>query len=56
MRIYFDIDCGEKISPEDLSKLLDKTMDFLTGEQNWLVQGVEDGGILDTTKTKEEEN
>ena len=55
MRIYFDINCGEKVSPEDLSSLLDKTMDFLTGDQNWLVQSVEDGGILDTHHTKEEE-
>ena len=54
MKIYFDINCGEKVSPEDLSRLLDKTMDFLTGEQNWLVQSVEDGGILDTHRTKEE--
>ena len=55
MRIYFDVNCGEKVSPEDLSSLLDKTMDFLTGDQNWLVQSVEDGGILDTHRTKEEE-
>ena len=54
MRIYFDVNCGEKVSPEDLTSLLDKTMDFLTGEQNWIVQSVEDGGILDTQRTKEE--
>ena len=52
MRIYFDVNCGEKVSPEDLSSLLDKTMDFLTGDQNWLVQSVEDGGILDTIALK----
>ena len=55
MRIYFDIDCGEEVSPEDLSRLLDKSIDFYTGELNWIVQGVEGGGILDTNRTKEEE-
>ncbi len=55
MRIYFDVNCGEEVSPESLSSLLDKTMEFLTSDQNWLVQSVEDGGILDTHRTKEEE-
>ena len=55
MRLYFDVNCGKEVQPEDLHALLDKTMDFLTGEQNWLVQSVVDGGILDTTHTKEED-
>lgn len=55
MRIYFDINCGKEVQPQDLYVLLDKTMDFLTGDTNWLVQSVEGGGILDTTHTKEED-
>jgi len=55
MRIYFDVNCGKEVSPEDLSRLLDKSIDFYTGDMNWLVQGVEGGGILDTTHTKEED-
>lgn len=56
MRIYFDVNCGKEVSPEDLSRLLDKSIDFYTGDMNWLVQSVEGGGILDTTHTKEEES
>ena len=47
MRIFFDIDCGETVSPEDIKQLLDKTADYLSSDQNHLVQEVPDQGILD---------
>lgn len=49
MRIYFDINCGEAVSPEDLKQLLDRTADFLSSNQNYLVQEVPDQGLLDTS-------
>jgi len=47
MRIYFDIDCGEAVSPEDIKQLLDKTADYLSSDQNYIVENVPDQGILD---------
>ncbi len=47
MRIFFDIDCGETVSPEDIKQLLDKTADYLSSDQNYIVENVPDQGILD---------
>ena len=47
MKIYFDIDCGESVSAEDIKQLLDETADFLTSTQNHTVKNVPDQGILD---------
>ena len=47
MKIYFDIDCGETVSPEDIKDLLNRTADFLSSDQNHTVQEVSDQGILD---------
>ena len=47
MRIFFDIDCGETVSPEDIKDLLNKTADFLSSDLNHTVQNVPDQGILD---------
>ena len=54
MKIYFDIDCGESVSAEDIKQLLDETADFLTSTQNHTVKYVPDQGILDIQFHKEE--
>ena len=49
MRIFFDIKLqGGSTAPEDLIQLLDKIDDLMTGEYNWIVDGVYDHGITDT--------
>ena len=54
MKIYFDIDCGESVSAEDIKQLLDETADFLTSTQNHTVKNVPDQGILDIQFHEEE--
>jgi len=47
MRIFFDIDCGEAVYADDIKQLLDKTADYLTSDQDCIVESVTDHGILD---------
>ena len=55
MRIFFDIKLqGGKAAPEDLIKLLDKIDDLMTGEYNWIVEGVHDHGVIDSPPSLEE--
>ena len=54
MRIFFDIKLqGGTAAPEDLIKLLDKIDDLMTGEFNYIVEGVHDHGITDTPTLEE---
>ena len=52
MRIFFDIKLvGDSTSPRDLLKLLDSVDELLTGEYNWIVEGVHDHGVMDSPAT-----
>ena len=55
MRIFFDIKLtGDSTSPRDLLKLLDSVDELLTGEYNWIVEGVHDHGVIDSPPSLEE--
>ena len=55
MRIFFDIKLtGDSTSPRDLLKLLDSVDELMTGEYNWIVDGVHDHGVIDSPPSLEE--
>ena len=55
MRIFFDLKLvGDSTSPRDLLKLLDSVDELLTGEYNWIVEGVHDHGVIDSPPTLED--
>ena len=55
MRIFFDLKLvGDSTSPRDLLKLLDSVDELLTGDYNWIVEGVHDHGVMDSPPTLEE--
>ena len=54
-RIFFDLKLvGDSTSPRDLLKLLDSVDELLTGEYNWIVEGVHDHGVIDSPPTLED--
>ena len=54
MRIFFDIQLvGGQSAPEDIIMLLDKIDNLMTGEFNYIVEGVHDHGIMDAPTLEE---